>query len=70
MSREKRKDLWTYREAKSIGGTDRFIYYTLFVVGIISILRFADWWFRPEHIQSLPLYIILSLIMWYGIRRP
>jgi len=69
MSRSEKKDIWTYRKAKSIRGIDRFIYYTLFVVGIISIVRFADWWFRPEHIQSLPLYIILSLIMWYGILR-
>ncbi|PLX10094.1 MAG: integral membrane glycosyltransferase, partial [Marinilabiliales bacterium] len=63
------KNLWKYREAKSVTAIDRFIFYILFIAGIISIVRFADWWFRPQHIESFTLYIILSLIMWYGILR-
>jgi cellulose synthase (UDP-forming) len=69
MAKKDKKDLWTYREAKEVRSIDRFIYYTLFFVGIISILRFADWWFQPQHIESLPLFILLSLIIWYGILR-
>jgi len=33
------------------------------------VLRFADWWFRPSHVTNLPLYVILSLALWYGIGR-
>ncbi len=69
MRRKKDKDLWKYREARVVTNADRFIYLILFVAGILSIIRFADWWFRAGHIESLPLYILLSLITWYGILR-
>ncbi len=69
MAKKDKKDLWTYREAKEVRSIDRFIYYTLLFVGIMSILRFADWWFRPQHVESLPLFTLLSLIIWYGILR-
>ena len=38
-------------------------------VGIVSVLRLADWWFRPEHVGVPILFGILSLAFWYGIAR-
>lgn len=69
MGERKNSNLWTYREAKSVSTKDRFIYIILFVAGILGIIRFADWWFRAEHVGSLFLYVLLSLIIWYGIIR-
>jgi cellulose synthase (UDP-forming) len=69
MQNKKDKDFWKYREARKVSSTDRFIYLVLMTAGFLSILRFADWWFRAEHVESLPLFILLSLIIWYGILR-
>jgi len=63
------KNLWKYREAGDVTTTQRFVYLVLFVAGLLSIARFADWWFRADHVESLPLFILLSLIIWYGILR-
>ena len=63
------KNLWKYREAKGVTTIQRFVYLVLFVAGLLSIARFADWWFRADHVESLPLFILLSLIIWYGILR-
>lgn len=43
MIRRDDKDLWRFREAKSINASDRFILMVLVTAGIISILVFADW---------------------------
>ncbi|MCD6112840.1 MAG: glycosyltransferase [Bacteroidales bacterium] len=67
--RKKDKNLWIYREAKQVTKKDKFIYSVLFVAGILSIIRFGEWWFRAEHVRSLFLYILLSMTIWYGIIR-
>jgi len=69
MSKKNDKDFWKYREARKVTKTDRFIYLVLVIAGFLSILRFADWWFRAEHIESLPFFVLLSLLIWYGIIR-
>lgn len=69
MRKENEKDFWQYREARRVTKTDRFIYLVLVIAGFLSILRFADWWFRANHVESLPLFVLLSLIIWYGIAR-
>lgn len=61
--------LWRFKEAKRVTAAERFILLVLVITGIISILRFADWWFRAEHIGVLWLYILLSLAFWYSISR-
>ena len=33
------------------------------------MLRFADWWFRGEHVDNLLLFLLLSLAVWYGLAR-
>ncbi len=69
MTKKDKKDLWQYRRARPIGQVDRFVLLVLSVAGVISIFQLADWWFREEHVGSLPLYILLSFIFWYGMLR-
>lgn len=64
-----KKDLWQFRMSRSITIKDRFILTTLFIAGVLSILRFADWWFRDEHAGTMWLFIALSLFFWYSIAR-
>lgn len=63
------KNLWQFRQARSVAAHHHFVLGVLTVAGIGSILLFADWWFREEHIQSLWFFILLSLFFWYGLLR-
>ncbi len=65
----KNKDYWQFWEAKDVTSAGRFFFLILVIAGVISIVRFFDWWFRPEHVASIPLFVLLSLIIWYGIVR-
>jgi cellulose synthase (UDP-forming) len=61
--------LWQFSEAKEVKPFERFVLLVLVITGIISIFRFADWWFRKDHISNMWLYIVLSLTFWYSISR-
>jgi len=61
--------LWRFKEAKRVTSFERFILLILVLTGILSILRFADWWFRKDHIGDALLYTLLSLAFWYSIVR-
>ncbi|GMT45048.1 MAG: hypothetical protein IEMM0006_0880 [bacterium] len=63
------KHLWEFWEAKEVTTTSRFFFLILVTAGVISIARFFDWWFQPGHMASVPLFVLLSLVMWYGILR-
>lgn len=69
MKKTKNARLWAFRKAAAPSRKSKFILTALITAGGISILRLADWWFREEHVASLPLFIILSLILWWGILR-
>lgn len=60
---------WKFREANDVSVGKKRILFLLFIAGVASIIHFADWWFREEHINSLPLYLILTFIFWWGILR-
>jgi cellulose synthase (UDP-forming) len=62
-------DLWTRREAPAVRFGDRVLLYTLIAAGLAALVQLANWWFQPHHVASLPLYIILSLALWYGMSR-
>src|SRR5436305_11774261 len=62
-------DLWQFREAAPVDPTKKVILIVLFIAGCVSILHLADWWFRAEHVASLPLFLVLSLIFWWGMTR-
>jgi len=64
-----RPDLWAWSRAAPAGRRDRIILTVLGGAGILATLRFADWWFRPDHVAHTGLYLVLSLAIWYGISR-
>ncbi len=63
------KGLFSFRRARSVNAFDRFVLTALVVAGVIGIFRLGDWWFRAEHVGSLPMYILLSFVFWYGMLR-
>jgi cellulose synthase (UDP-forming) len=48
---------------------ERLILLVLIGAGLLLVLRFADWWFRPAHIGQPALFVLLSLALWYGVLR-
>jgi cellulose synthase (UDP-forming) len=64
-----KNNLWLFREARKTAQKENFILLILAVAGFIAIIRLANWWFEKDHIASLPLFILLSLIFWYGVLR-
>lgn len=63
------KHFWSQSESKSVGTLQKLLLLSLVIAGIISIFRFADWWFREEHLGNLALFVILSITLWYGMFR-
>ena len=63
------KNLWSFRKAAAVKKSHRFILLILVLSGIMSVIRFGDWWFREEHIGNLFLFVLLSIIFWYGMLR-
>ena len=61
--------LWEYREAASSSRLKKAGLGVLATAGLISILQFGDWWFREEHVASPLLFLLLTLIFWWGIVR-
>ena len=64
-----RTDLWRHRRAAPVRLVDRIVLACLAGFGLVTVLRLADWWFRPEHVANAALFAILSLAFWYGISR-
>ncbi len=67
--RVEKNDLWLFRRSAEVKAHQRFFLLALISGGMVSVLLFADWWFRAEHITNLWPFIILSLVFWYGIFR-
>lgn len=62
-------NLFTFSEAKEATVFDKIVLLSLVIAGCISILSFADWWFRSVHICNFWMYIVLSFCLWYSIIR-
>jgi cellulose synthase (UDP-forming) len=62
-------ELWKYREARSDKRWKKAGLAMLIFAGLITVAQFANWWFREEHIASLPLFLLLTFIFWWGILR-
>ena len=69
MRKKGNKNLWEFRESAGVKNLDKFFLLVLVAAGIFSVLQFADWWFRQEHIANIWFFILLSLVFWYGIAR-
>jgi cellulose synthase (UDP-forming) len=61
--------LWRWRRASPVRRRDRLILGALVGAGLLSAVRFADWWFAPDHVAVTSLYVVLSLAIWYGVSR-
>ena len=64
-----RARLWEARRAADVSTAERVLLVTLIGTGCLLTLRFADWWFRAEHVESPALFVGLSLALWYGVGR-
>jgi cellulose synthase (UDP-forming) len=62
-------DIWKFRRAAPVTGLNKLILLSLIIAGILCIINLFNWWFKEEHVASLPLFILLSLIFWWGIIR-
>jgi cellulose synthase (UDP-forming) len=62
-------NLFAFSEAKEATIFDKIILLSLIIAGCISILSFADWWFRSIHINNFWMFLILSCCLWYSIIR-
>src|SRR5688572_20191656 len=60
-------DLWRWRRAAPVRRIDHIVLSMLIGAGLLLVVRFADWWFRPSHVDRLPLFVLLTLALWYGI---
>jgi cellulose synthase (UDP-forming) len=63
------RPLWRWLRGDAVRALDRLVLGVLIGAGCILVVRFADWWFRPGHVAHLPLYVLLSLALWYGVLR-
>ncbi|HSJ09535.1 MAG TPA: glycosyltransferase family 2 protein, partial [Longimicrobiales bacterium] len=60
---------WRWQRAAPVRARDRVVMAVLVTTGILLVVRFADWWFRPSHVAQPVLFVALSLALWYGIAR-
>jgi cellulose synthase (UDP-forming) len=66
---KERQNHWVSREAAGVRPVDRFVLKVLVAAGILGMLKFADWWFRAEHLGNPVLFFLLSLAFWWGMLR-
>jgi len=62
-------EIFRWRRAKPIARWERWVLGVLLFLGLQSVVIFALWWFRAEHVGNLPLFVLLSFATWYGISR-
>lgn len=62
-------NLWKFRRAAPVKRWQKAVLAGFVLAGCLCIAHFFDWWFREEHIHSLPLFLVLTTIFWWGIFR-
>lgn len=62
-------EVFRHRRAPKVKTWERVFLAVLLFLGMQSVAWFALWWFRLEHVNNLPLFILLSLATWYGVFR-
>jgi len=69
MRKSDHRKFWSFREARRPRRREKLILLSLMLAGLISMVRLANWWFREDHVGYVPLFILLSLIFWWGMLR-
>jgi cellulose synthase (UDP-forming) len=62
-------ELFRHRRAAPVRAWERWVLGVLLFLGVQSVVYFALWWFRAEHVNNLVLFILLSFATWYGVFR-
>ncbi len=62
-------EIFRHRRAGSILTSQRWTLGILTFLGLQSVLYFAWWWFRLEHVSNVVLFVLLSIATWYGVFR-
>jgi cellulose synthase/poly-beta-1,6-N-acetylglucosamine synthase-like glycosyltransferase len=62
-------EIFRHRRARPIVRWERWTLGILLFLGVQSVVLFAFWWFRAEHVGNPFLFVLLSLATWYGISR-
>ena len=62
-------EVFRHRRARPIHRSERWVLGILLFFGLQSVVRFAIWWFRLEHVNMPVLFLLLSLATWYGVFR-
>jgi cellulose synthase (UDP-forming) len=62
-------EIFRHRRARPIARWERWTLGVLLFLGAQSVVVFALWWFRAEHVGNVFLFVLLSVATWYGISR-
>lgn len=62
-------EIFRHRRAPAVKNWERWLLGLLLFLGVQSVVAFGLWWFRLEHVNNLPLFVLLSLATWYGVFR-
>lgn len=62
-------ELFRHRRAAPITTIARVVLALLIFFGLQSVVLFAMWWFRAEHVSNRVLFVLLSAAVWYGVFR-
>lgn len=62
-------ELFRHRRAAPVHAWERWVLGVLLFLGVQSVVWFALWWFRFEHVNNLALFVLLSFATWYGVFR-
>jgi cellulose synthase (UDP-forming) len=62
-------EIFSHRRARAAGRWERWMLGILLFLGVQSVVLFAFWWFRREHIGNPIAFALLSFATWYGISR-
>lgn len=63
------EELVRHRRAAPVTAVSRAILGILIFFGLQSVVFFALWWFRAEHVSHRLLFVLLSAAVWYGVFR-
>jgi cellulose synthase (UDP-forming) len=62
-------ELFQHRRAAPLTTPSRIILGVVIFFGLQSVVLFAWWWFRAEHVSNTLFFVLLSAAVWYGVFR-
>jgi cellulose synthase (UDP-forming) len=63
------EEIFRHRRAGPVPTASRVVLGVLIFLGLQSVVFFALWWFRAEHVSNRLLFVLLSAAVWYGVFR-